>query len=597
MNFITRLPILTKENLDTVMAECLATVKNDITSIPMLWQGMLEMQIPVGDTVRTAKLYVPQNTPQCETFVFLNVPDDKNPVDFLQRSGWLACSDARSLPLFVTEPEEGGWRSPAEEQAYFDACAAAVFGGIYIRGGMSVYVVGYGEIGCCLHRYVMDTPLRTAAAVFLDASCLESTWIDEAEAASLDGGEMRFDIPKKDIPVPIWLIDRPGEGNARAVTHWQKAIQAGEPREDSVLGRVWPQTRDIVCTPDGPIACLSVKESDDDRTAPAMTEAICNFLRRFSRYNKFGPYGNSLVPFIDFEKKGVEIRRFPDENGNLRPCLIYVPKAFTDKEKLPLVFAIHGSSESVRNYFEESLLYRQADKEGFILVMPETQLYPMPDELSGGTPMAHRPRWEFCSAWTMNDAGTANRDLSYFDQILTAILAEYPVDEKRMYGTGHSNGFMMTSLLASSPLGSRFAAIAVTSGVTTAWDETGTAQVPVYMTMGEYDLWSYRLADENGLTAGIDRWLIRHGLADEESVQALRVSGASETGVDGRHHISVWKDVHDLPRVRYDWIEKKDHMNTADENERFWDEWFSRWRFNEAGVRCYKGRPMEEEGT
>ena len=64
-----------------------------------------------------------------------------------------------------------------------------------------------------------------------------------------------------------------------------------------------------------------------------------------------------------------------------------------------MVFAIHGSSESIRNYFEESLLYRKADKEGFILVMPETALYFMPDELSGGV---QGKSFLKLSAWTAN---------------------------------------------------------------------------------------------------------------------------------------------------------------------------------------------------
>ena len=257
-----------------------------------------------------------------------------------------------------------------------------------------------------------------------------------------------------------------------------------------------------------------------------------------------------------------------------------------------MVFAIHGSSESVRNYFEESLLYRKADKEGFILVMPETALYFMPDELSGGVPMAYRPRWAFCSTDLLEDLSCTENDLSYFDRIMTSVIEEYSVDESRIYGTGHSNGFMMTSLLASSPYGSRFAAIAMTSGVTTAWDDQGSEKVPVYMTMGEYDLWGYGLEEENGLTQGIDLWLIRNGLATEENAKQMRISGASKTFIAGRHHCAQWNNAQGIPIVRYDWIEKKDHMNTADENNMFWDQWFSKWTLDKEKGRCYEGRQV-----
>ena len=601
---ITKLPLLTGRNLDAIMAERLAATKSSSTSIPMLWQGLLEMEVQVGEKSRTAKLYVPKDTPQGTAFVLLNVPNGKDTVSFLLESGWIACADKYQLPIFAAEPDEGSWQSPEEEQPYINACADTLFRGIYIRAGMSIYIVGYGSIGSCLHRYALNTPLRTAAAVFADASALDDAVIAEAKQATLNGSglsfdlpqqtfPMTFDIPKKNIPVPVWILEHRLDAQAeKAAAHWLHAIEGRFDGEDSILGKVYSQTRECVCTPDGPIAQVCVKETEALRFAPAVTEVICRFLRRYARYNKFGPYGNSLVPYVDYEKQGIEVRHFPDESGNLRECLVYVPKAFRDKGKLPMVFAIHGSSESVRNYFEESLLYRKAEKEGFIVVMPETALYNMPDELSGGVPMAYRPRWAFCSTAQLEDLSSTESDLAYFNRIITSVISEYPVDESRIYGTGHSNGFMMTSLLASSPYGSRFAAIAITSGVTTAWDHRGTERIPVYMTMGEYDLWSYDRTVDNGLTRGIDLWLVRNDLATEEKAKAMRVCCPSETFTIGRHHCVQWNDAQGIPMVRYDWIEKKDHMNTPQENNLFWDQWFSKWTLDAEKGRCYEGRPV-----
>lgn len=590
---ITKLPELLADNLEKIMAERIAGTKNDVTSIPMLWQGLLEMKVKAGGKTRTAKLYVPHNTPQGTAFVLLNLPEGRETVPFLRESGWLACADRYQLPIFAAEPGEGGWQSPGEEQPYIDACAQALFGGVYIRAGMSIYVIGHGRIGACLHRYAMNTPLRVAAAVFMDASELDDAAITEAETASLDGNGMRFDIPKKDIPVPVWILEHKMSAQSeKAAAHWLRAIDGGTPTEDPALGRVYPQTREIVCTPDGCIAQVCVKETDDGRFTPAVTESVCRFLRRYARYNKSGPYGNSLVSYVDYDAMGVEVRHYPDCGGNLRECLVYVPKAFRDGKKLPMVFAIHGSSESVRNYFEESLLYRKAEKEGFIVVMPETALYFMPDALSGGVPMAYRPRWEFCSTDRLEDLSCTENDLKYLDQVMTSVIESYPVDESRIYGTGHSNGFMMASLLASSVYGRRFAAVAVTSGVTTVWDDRGTERIPVYMTMGEYDLWGYNLAEDNGLTQGIDLWLVRDGLATAENAKETRVSGASETFTIGRHHCAVWKDARGVPMLRYDWIEKKDHMNTSDENDMFWDQWFCKWTLDSEKGRCYEGRPV-----
>ena len=588
-----RLPDLTPENLKAIMDERMISAKNGGTSIPMLWQGLLEIKVKVEDTCRTAKLYVPKDTPQGTAFVLLNIPEGWETVPFLEESGWLACADRCQLPLFAAEPGTDGWRSAGEEQSYVEACAQTLFGGVYIRAGMSVYVVGYGSIGTCLHRYALRNPLRVAAAAFADASSLEDAALSEARAADLNGEGMCFDIPKRDIPVPVWILESHMSPQAeKTAAYWLEAIAAGLPAEDPIWGAVYQQRRESVCTPDGCIARVCTKKMAGSPFAPVVTETVCRFLRQYSRYNKFGPYGNSLVAYVDYEAAGVDIRYYPDRNGDPRECLVYVPPKFRNGQKLPLVFAVHGSSESVRNYFEESLLYRKADKEGFIVVMPETSLYSMPDELSSGVPMAYRPRWEFCSSTCSEVTGCAQNDLDYFDRVLTSVIAEYPVDESRIYATGHSNGFMMTSLLASSPYGRRFAAIAVTSGVTSVWDEQGTERIPVYMTMGEYDLWSYDLKADNGLTRGIDLWLVRNGMATRENAREVRVSGASETFVTGRHHCTVWKNGKGIPIVRYDWIARKDHMNTSDENNMFWDAWFSKWTLEKENGRCYEGRPL-----
>ena len=153
---LTKLPCLTAENLDAVMAERLMATKTDLTSIPMLWQGYLEMEIPVADGIRTAKLYIPKDTPQGTAFAFLNTPAGMDSLDFLRESGWIDCADRHQLPLFLAEPALDGWKTPEEEQSYISSCVQAMFGGVYLRAGMSIYVVGYGEIGKCLHRFVLE---------------------------------------------------------------------------------------------------------------------------------------------------------------------------------------------------------------------------------------------------------------------------------------------------------------------------------------------------------------------------------------------------------------------------------------------------------
>lgn len=273
---IAKLPKFHADTLEAVMAERLTASKNSTTNIPMLWQGLLEMDVKVGEETRIAKLYVPKDTPQGTAFVLLNVPEGKKTVSFLYESGWIDCADKYQLPVFAAEPGEDGWKFPAQEQAYIHACVKTLFGGIYIRAGMIIYVVGYSSTGKCLHRYAMNPPLQVADAVFMDASGLEDTVIAQEK---------------------------------KAAARWLYAIDGALSAKDPVLGRVYTQTRESVCTPDGPIALVCVKETETKRFAPAVTDAICLFLRRYARYNKFGPYGNSLIHVYDYKDA---IRAFED---------------------------------------------------------------------------------------------------------------------------------------------------------------------------------------------------------------------------------------------------------------------------------------------
>lgn len=587
--YISKLPQLTQENLAQIMSRQLEKYKNPVTSIPMLWQGLVEMELKVGTTTRTAKLYIPPNTPQGTSFVLLNTPRGESTVDFLIKSGWLDLADRNPICLFAAESGKSGWMTSEEEQDYIHACFQAVFDGDYFRGGMSIYIVGYGDIGVCLHKEMLRKPLKVAAAAFIDACNVDAASLREAESASMDADGMVFDLPLRDAPVPVWIIEKQITPQTQAVAdHWLRAIRAGIPESDPILGKVYTQSGVFPGTPDGKVIRVAVREADFDCSDRKWTEDICHFVTGFVRFTKTGPYGSTLTRSVDYDELGVETRYFPDKNGNPRECLIYVPENFRDGRKLPVVFAIHGSSESVRNYFEESLWYRKAQKEGFIVVMPETDLYYIPRWLSGGVPKAYRPRWQDAAELPEKNNGSQNHDLQYFVLILDTLVAEYPVDEQRIYCTGHSNGCMMTNFLGSSPFGSRFAALAATSGVLRAWDPSGTEAIPIWMTMGEFDLWSHRLEDDTQLTDAIDKWLERNEITDAENAKKTRISGASETTQDGRYHCTVWKNSQGTPMVRYDWIEKKDHMNTPEENFRFWDQWFSRWHLTEDHIRCYR---------
>ena len=577
---VTKLPKLDFDHLETVMAERIAATATPYTPVPMLWQGLLKLEIPVEQEMRSATLYVPEDTPQGTPFVLLNVPEGKETLPFLRESGWLDNADRFGICLFVLEPAVGGWKSPEEEQAYFNACLDAEKDGVYLRGSLSVHVVGYGSIGTAMHRLALSQPLMIASAVFVNASEIAEDELAAYASRSLDVFGYQYGMVCGEIPVPVWIVSHKKSRQTEAVVgYWSRVIGAGAPVENADFGLTYMQAKDSVCTPEGNITKVCVCYADEE---PASGE-ICRFLLQYARYGSVGPYANTLVRSVDYDAIGVQFKYFTDRNGIRREYLEYVPKAFRDRgEKLPLVLAIHGASESIRNYFEESLWYQKADQEGFVIVMPEVTLTPLPSILHKGVAKAYRCLWQ-----TLNP-DTRHMDLDYLEDLLERVQHGLPIDKTRMYMTGHSMGCMMTTYVGSTALSHRFTALGATSGPLMFTEKTGTQAIPTFLTMGQYDLWPYALTEEGPLEEMVDFWLIRNGLATAKNVQAVRSSGSTREYVDGRYHHYVWCDAAGTPLVRYAWVKYKNHLNTPEENFMLWDQWFSKWKFDANGNRFYQ---------
>ncbi len=112
-----------------------------------------------------------------------------------------------------------------------------------------------------------------------------------------------------------------------------------------------------------------------------------------------------------------------------REFLVY-HSDYTQSELLPVVISLHGtlgSAEQMMNFADFRPL---ADAEKFIIVCPEgiTQT------------------WNDGRATKANKAGVD--DVKFLDELITHLLANYPIDFKRVYITGMSNGGFMASRLA-----------------------------------------------------------------------------------------------------------------------------------------------------
>lgn len=131
--------------------------------------------------------------------------------------------------------------------------------------------------------------------------------------------------------------------------------------------------------------------------------------------------------------KDLERREWQVE-GVTREALLYVP-ANAKTEATPVVFAFHGHGGNMRNA-AAMFHYHQIWPEAIAVYM---QGLNTPGRLTD--PEGKKPGWQH--SWgAQND-----RDLKFFDAVLASLKADYKVNEKRIYSTGHSNGGGFTYLL------------------------------------------------------------------------------------------------------------------------------------------------------
>lgn len=124
-------------------------------------------------------------------------------------------------------------------------------------------------------------------------------------------------------------------------------------------------------------------------------------------------------------------------DGVKREALVCLPDGIANGERkpVPVVFAFHGHGGSMRQASRSFPIHR---------LWPEA-LVVYPQGLP--TPSALVDREGRQAGWQGKAGAQDDRDLKFFDVMLADLRTRYPVDEKRIYATGHSNGGLFTYLL------------------------------------------------------------------------------------------------------------------------------------------------------
>ncbi|MDH5572377.1 MAG: alpha/beta hydrolase-fold protein [Gammaproteobacteria bacterium] len=124
-------------------------------------------------------------------------------------------------------------------------------------------------------------------------------------------------------------------------------------------------------------------------------------------------------------------------DGSEREYRIYAP-ASQKNEKLPLMIVLHGGLGNAEEMEATTGMNDIAEKEKFIVAYPNG---------TGGRFLRNRRTW---NAGTCCGPAEKNKidDVKFIDSMLTAIEKNYPVNKKKVYIAGLSNGAMMAYRLA-----------------------------------------------------------------------------------------------------------------------------------------------------
>jgi polyhydroxybutyrate depolymerase len=137
-----------------------------------------------------------------------------------------------------------------------------------------------------------------------------------------------------------------------------------------------------------------------------------------------------------------------DFRGRLRTYQLHIPRGLDPAKPVPLVFVFHGGGGDGLQMERFSGFSALSDQHGFIACYPDGVDRAWYDGRVVNESRAHRDK--------IDDAG-------YVDALIAAIARKHPIDEKRLYATGISNGGFFSHWLAAK-LSKRFAAIAPVAG-------------------------------------------------------------------------------------------------------------------------------------
>jgi len=149
-------------------------------------------------------------------------------------------------------------------------------------------------------------------------------------------------------------------------------------------------------------------------------------------------------PISTPQASGASVTRAIEAGGLRRTFVLHLPPSFPSGAAAPLVFVLHGGGGTGRRMERLTGFSDLADRHGFIAVYPD----------------AFERNWnDGRDDPNIRSQAEGIDDVGFISAVITQLSKEYPVDPRRVFSTGISNGGFMSQMLAAR-LSARIAAVA-----------------------------------------------------------------------------------------------------------------------------------------
>lgn len=555
-------------------------------------QGLFHNQSPLDKTVPGKyTVYIPGSFEPCSPAVVILTPNGVSAENFhksTRGSDWVTVADSHGVALVIAEPyEAGNWNLSNSPTARFDEIFLyEVWNTInkkfrtvtaaFDLDERSLYWVGYGEGGSAVHKMALLWPQLFAGLVSINGEDVSPSIINifgeqlsfPFEQSQNTDGKQTIGLPNNKIPVPVWMISTESvSGNDTLKEHWISADNAVNSGANEYADECYENEAARVWITKG----RNIAEEIIYR----------EFLYPVQRFD-FIPGGEVRwrIPLVNNGTTGFF---FTEKivDGFLRRWWTYIPTSYNPGNKYPLVIGMHGGSNDAAAFVGDSRWNDAAESYSLIVVFPTA--YPCPLAAMNWIPV---PIW---NQYTVSP-DDAPDDVSFIQTVIEITKQNYPIDDKKIFATGHSNGAGMTWRLgldapedftAISPSGYTMGSIPDTPLA----DPVLENPLPVWVFMGRYDaLNADAFFKGNWNDLCVSYWSNRDSF----------IANIHRTAYDGnRYFTRTWtNEVDDIPIFRYSSVADCPHIYQPEECNILWEMYFSKITKDGLGSRFFEGRKI-----